>query len=291
METKNASDMRVEGVNSDDEGGKEGRRTHGGDEPIPAAFPSGLGGIARPGRLVAGHFAYKNNLPAVGNDIITFRARPWMHLPGSSSRGSFISSRGPLAAIDTVAQDPAIGAPTLLIRVSKRAPCILATAYTTAFSRLPPSHIPAWVPLRTLLPLALVTAVVLLRVRSSHRLPSVVAPRSVVEASSLHVFGSIARLQVRVPRPDEFVPNSLDNISARMKWPFDTGSTVHICNRRSLLRELRSATRTVLVTGGGKVFPSGRGTVNFTFISKWQEGVTINLKDTLYIPEFPVNVM
>uniref|UniRef100_A0A0C4BL28 Retrovirus-related Pol polyprotein from transposon TNT 1-94-like beta-barrel domain-containing protein n=1 Tax=Fusarium oxysporum (strain Fo5176) TaxID=660025 RepID=A0A0C4BL28_FUSOF len=247
--------MRVEGVNSDDEGGKEGRRTHGGDEPIPAAFPSGLGGIARPGRLVAGHFAYKNNLPAVGNDIITFRARPWMHLPGSSSRGSFISSRGPLAAIDTVAQDPAIGAPTLLIRVSKRAPCILATAYTTAFSRLPPSHIPAWVPLRTLLPLALVTAVVLLRVRSSHRLPSVVAP------------------------------------SARMKWPFDTGSTVHICNRRSLLRELRSATRTVLVTGGGKVFPSGRGTVNFTFISKWQEGVTINLKDTLYIPEFPVNVM
>ncbi|KAJ9419202.1 hypothetical protein FOXG_06479 [Fusarium oxysporum f. sp. lycopersici 4287] len=210
METKNASDMRVEGVNSDDEGGKEGRRTHGGDEPIPAAFPSGLGGIARPGRLVAGHFAYKNNLPAVGNDIITFRARPWMHLPGSSSRGSFISSRGPLAAIDTVAQDPAIGAPTLLIRVSKRAPCILATAYTTAFSRLPPSHIPAWVPLRTLLPLALVTAVVLLRVRSSHRLPSVVAPRSVVEASSLHVFGSIARLQVRVPRPDEFVPNVMN---------------------------------------------------------------------------------
>ncbi|KAL6410016.1 retrotransposase [Ilyonectria robusta] len=84
---------------------------------------------------------------------------------------------------------------------------------------------------------------------------------------------------------------SLDNINARMKWLFDTGSSVHICNDRSLFSELQPATRTVLITGGGKVFPSGRGTVEVTFVNKWQDEVTINLKDTLYIPEFPVNVM
>ena len=84
---------------------------------------------------------------------------------------------------------------------------------------------------------------------------------------------------------------SLDNVNAHMKWLFDTGSSVHICNNRSLFSELQSAARTVLITGGGKVFPSGRGTVEVTFVNKWQEEVTINLKDTLFIPEFPVNVM
>jgi hypothetical protein len=84
---------------------------------------------------------------------------------------------------------------------------------------------------------------------------------------------------------------SLDNVNAHMKWLFDTGSSVHICNNRSLFSELQSAARTVLITGGGKVFPSGRGTVEVAFVNKWQEEVTINLKDTLLIPEFPVNVM
>ncbi|RKK10459.1 hypothetical protein BFJ65_g14459 [Fusarium oxysporum f. sp. cepae] len=51
------------------------------------------------------------------------------------------------------------------------------------------------------------------------------------------------------------------------------------------------ATRTVLVTGGGKVYPSGRGTVKICFINKWGDQVSVNLKDTLFIPEFPVNVM
>ncbi|RYC80537.1 hypothetical protein BFJ63_vAg16574, partial [Fusarium oxysporum f. sp. narcissi] len=84
---------------------------------------------------------------------------------------------------------------------------------------------------------------------------------------------------------------SLDNISSPTAWLFDTGSSVHICNDQSLFTELQPATRTVLVTGGGKVYPSGRGTVKICFINKWGDQVTINLKDTLFIPEFPVNVM
>ncbi|RKK71949.1 hypothetical protein BFJ68_g18311, partial [Fusarium oxysporum] len=84
---------------------------------------------------------------------------------------------------------------------------------------------------------------------------------------------------------------SLNNISSTAEWLFDTGSSVHICNDQSLFTELQPATRTVLITGGGKVYPFGRGTVKICFINKWGEQVTINLKDTLFIPEFPVNVM
>ncbi|KAG7424545.1 Retrovirus-related Pol polyprotein from transposon TNT [Fusarium oxysporum f. sp. raphani] len=84
---------------------------------------------------------------------------------------------------------------------------------------------------------------------------------------------------------------SLDNISSPTAWLFDTGSSVHICNDQSLFTELQPATRTVLVTGGGKVYPSGRGTVKICFINKWGDQVSVNLKDTLFIPEFPVNVM
>ncbi|TVY75168.1 putative transposon Ty5-1 protein [Fusarium oxysporum f. sp. cubense] len=84
---------------------------------------------------------------------------------------------------------------------------------------------------------------------------------------------------------------SLGNISSPTAWLFDTGSSVHICNDQSLFTELQPATRTVLITGGGKVYPSGRGTVKICFINKWGDQVTINLKDTLFIPEFPVNVM
>ncbi|KAG7418596.1 Retrovirus-related Pol polyprotein from transposon TNT [Fusarium oxysporum f. sp. raphani] len=84
---------------------------------------------------------------------------------------------------------------------------------------------------------------------------------------------------------------SLDNISSPTAWLFDTGSSVHICNDQSLFTELQPATRTVLVTGGGKVYPSGRGTVKICFINKWGDQVPVNLKDTLFIPEFPVNVM
>ncbi|KAG7404582.1 Retrovirus-related Pol polyprotein from transposon TNT [Fusarium oxysporum f. sp. raphani] len=84
---------------------------------------------------------------------------------------------------------------------------------------------------------------------------------------------------------------TLDNISSPTAWLFDTGSSVHICNDQSLFTELQPATRTVLVTGGGKVYPSGRGTVKICFINKWGDQVPVNLKDTLFIPEFPVNVM
>ncbi|KAI8402302.1 hypothetical protein FOFC_17609 [Fusarium oxysporum] len=84
---------------------------------------------------------------------------------------------------------------------------------------------------------------------------------------------------------------SLDNISSPTAWLFDTGSSVHICNDQSLFTELQPATRTVLITGGGKVYPSGRGTVKICFINKWGDQVPVNLKDTLFIPEFPVNVM
>ena len=84
---------------------------------------------------------------------------------------------------------------------------------------------------------------------------------------------------------------SLDNVVTHAEWLFDTGSSVHICNNRTLFRELQPATRTVLITGGGKMFPSGRGTVKVDFMNKWGEQATINLKDTLFIPEFPVNVM
>ncbi|OBS16014.1 hypothetical protein FPOA_27826 [Fusarium poae] len=84
---------------------------------------------------------------------------------------------------------------------------------------------------------------------------------------------------------------SLDSISSTAEWLFDTGSSVHICNDQRLFTVLQPATRTVLVTGGGKVYPSGRGTVKICFINKWGDQVTVNLKDTLFIPEFPVNVM
>ncbi|KAH7114867.1 hypothetical protein EDB81DRAFT_296220 [Dactylonectria macrodidyma] len=57
---------------------------------------------------------------------------------------------------------------------------------------------------------------------------------------------------------------SLDKINSHATWLFDTGSSVHICNDRSIFSELRPTTRTVLLTGGGKVFPSGRGTVKVT---------------------------
>src|SRR5690606_35105745 len=76
------------------------------------------------------------------------------------------------------------------------------------------------------------------------------------------------------------------------QWLFDTGSTVHICNDKTLFSNLRSSTTLGTVgTGGGPVKPLGIGTVEIEFLAGYRDNKavysSISLKDTLYIPNFP----
>lgn len=84
---------------------------------------------------------------------------------------------------------------------------------------------------------------------------------------------------------------SLDNITSYTAWLFDISSSVHICNDQRLFTNQQLTTRKVLVTGGGKVYPSGRGITKVCFIDKLGSEVPISLTYTALIPEFPVNVM
>jgi hypothetical protein len=84
--------------------------------------------------------------------------------------------------------------------------------------------------------------------------------------------------------------------SNNKQWLFDTGSTVHICTDRSLFSELRrSGNLGVVRTGGGPVSPQGVGTVKVNFFTGLSEGKAqfkpITLTETLYIPDFPLNVV
>ena len=71
---------------------------------------------------------------------------------------------------------------------------------------------------------------------------------------------------------------------------------MHICNDKSLFTGLRKPEKLGLVrTGGGLVTPQGIGTVRVEFLSGYNEGkpvyTTITLKQTLYIPGFPLNIV
>ena len=79
-------------------------------------------------------------------------------------------------------------------------------------------------------------------------------------------------------------------------WLFDTGSTVHICNNKSLFSELSRPKRLGVVrTGGGTVKPEGVGTVKINVLAGFKEGKafynTLALTETLYIPGFPLNIV
>lgn len=99
--------------------------------------------------------------------------------------------------------------------------------------------------------------------------------------------------------PEE-LPESLDySHSTRhnnAQWLFDTGSTVHICNDKTLFTGLtRPTTLGVVRTGGGLVRPQGIGTVKIEFLTGYKENTalysSISLTDTLYIPGFPLNIV
>lgn len=80
------------------------------------------------------------------------------------------------------------------------------------------------------------------------------------------------------------------------QWLFDTGSTVYIYNDKRLFTSLRKPEKLGLVrTGGGTITPQGIGTVRVEFLSSYNEGKpvysTITLKQTLYIPGFPLNIV
>ena len=71
---------------------------------------------------------------------------------------------------------------------------------------------------------------------------------------------------------------------------------MHICNDKRLFTGLRKPEKLGLVrTGGGPVTPQGIGTVRVEFLSGYDEGkpvyTTITLKQTLYIPGFPLNIV
>ncbi|KAK4158592.1 hypothetical protein QBC43DRAFT_188930, partial [Cladorrhinum sp. PSN259] len=79
-------------------------------------------------------------------------------------------------------------------------------------------------------------------------------------------------------------------------WLFDTGSTVHICNNKALFTDLRySSSLGTVGTGGGPVKPKGVGTVKVEFLTGFKDNTAVYssvfLKETLYIPSFPLNIV
>ena len=96
------------------------------------------------------------------------------------------------------------------------------------------------------------------------------------------------------PKAPEYSHSAVHNNKGL--WLFDTGSTVHICNNKSLFLGLsRPKKLGVVRTSGGTVKLEGVGTVKVNVLAGFKEGRafynTLTLTETLYIPGFPLNIV
>ncbi len=70
---------------------------------------------------------------------------------------------------------------------------------------------------------------------------------------------------------------------------------MHICNNRRLFSDFETPKLGSVKTGGGPVLPQGRGSIVVRFFTNYKEGIaqysTITLKEVLYIPSFPLNIV
>src|SRR5512140_857730 len=74
-------------------------------------------------------------------------------------------------------------------------------------------------------------------------------------------------------QPTAYRTKHCNSASASTQWLFDTGSTVHICNDRTLFTELsNSANLGTIRTGGGPVQPQGVGTVKISVYAGHNSG-------------------
>ena len=99
------------------------------------------------------------------------------------------------------------------------------------------------------------------------------------------------------PEPIEAPEAHRADHDSKKQWLFDTGSTVHICNDKSLFTTLNQSSDCygTVKTGGGPVPTKGIGTVQlqlFTGMKNDQATYsTINLTKVLYVPTFPLNII
>ena len=76
-------------------------------------------------------------------------------------------------------------------------------------------------------------------------------------------------------------------------WLYDTGSSQHISNDRSLFKTFYNSSKLPeVLTGAGPIRPHGRGTVQLVLSNRNNnDKFTLILENTLYIPNFPINVV
>ena len=90
-------------------------------------------------------------------------------------------------------------------------------------------------------------------------------------------------------------PSNLPKPSRNLPiWLYDTGSSVHISNDRSWFSDFEpnSGHLNRVITGGGPLIPSGKGSVTLTTITAenpWKYS-TVTLHNVLYIPQFEINI-
>ena len=74
-------------------------------------------------------------------------------------------------------------------------------------------------------------------------------------------------------------------------WLYDTGSTQHISNDKSYFKDLTYCSDLdPVTTGAGFIKPVGKGTVTLP-IKKKSDIFYLTLENTLYIPDFPINLI
>ena len=107
-------------------------------------------------------------------------------------------------------------------------------------------------------------------------------------ASNKMVFTSVFNVDEKVK---QCANNSIFDTDANFVV-CDNSANMHICNNRDMFLSFRPISNGMVATIGGKLNrPSGIGTVKWTW--KDDSGVphTQELKDTLYFPKSPINIM
>jgi len=84
-----------------------------------------------------------------------------------------------------------------------------------------------------------------------------------------------------------------NNKNLKNNWLYDTGSSVHITNNKDNFIQFKEINNLQpVLTGKGYIKPSGIGTIQLPIIDNNNDKVQpIYLKNALYIPEFPINII
>jgi hypothetical protein len=94
----------------------------------------------------------------------------------------------------------------------------------------------------------------------------------------------------------EYESHSACCAESKAKWLYNTGSSDYITNSKACFtsyKPFKKGKEGSLKTGGGTVIPIGKGTVVLQVLQSQHQKVysNITLRDVLYIPAFPLNII